>query len=101
VPNSTCRLGFVMNRTIHHTNQTGTGSSCPKLRKPDCPVWQIGWSGFIDSDGSQGRRRHSTRELLLWSSDVWKEDRQEPRQPKGLKRQILDLIYEKKENLIN
>jgi hypothetical protein len=36
------------------------------------------------------------RELLLQSSDVWTEDRQEPQQSKGLKRQIIDLIYEKK-----
>jgi hypothetical protein len=32
----------------------------------------------------------------LWPSDVWMEDRQEPRLPKRLKRQIIDLIYEKK-----
>jgi hypothetical protein len=32
-------------------------------------------------------------------SDVWMEDRQEPQQPKGLKQQILDLIYEKKEKV--
>jgi hypothetical protein len=35
-------------------------------------------------------------ELLLRPSNVWVKDRQEPWQPKGLKRQILDLIYEKK-----
>jgi hypothetical protein len=57
---------------------------------------ETGLSSFVDSDGSQGCHRHSTRELLLLSSDVWTEDRQKPRQPKGLKRQILDLIYEKK-----
>jgi hypothetical protein len=62
----------------------------------DRPVWQTGWSGLVDSDGSQGRRRHSTRELLLQPSDVRTEDRREPRQPKGLKRRILDLIYKKK-----
>jgi hypothetical protein len=28
-------------------------------------------SGFVDSDGSQGHYRHSTRELLLRPSDVW------------------------------
>jgi hypothetical protein len=37
------------------------------------------------------------RELLLQPSDVWMKDRHEPRQPKGLKRRILDLIDEKKE----
>jgi hypothetical protein len=52
---------------------------------------------FIDSDDRQGRRRHSTRELLLQPSDVWMEDRQGPQQPKGLKQWIIDLIYEKKE----
>jgi hypothetical protein len=41
------------------------------------------------------------RELLLRPSDVWIEDGQEPREPKGLKRWILDLIYEKKKNLRN
>jgi hypothetical protein len=41
------------------------------------------------------------RELLLRPSDVWMEVRQEPRQPKGLKRWILDLIYEKKEKVEN
>jgi hypothetical protein len=56
---------------------------------------ETGLSGFVDSDGSQGRRRYLTRKLLR-SSDVWTEDRQEPRQPKGLKRRILDLTYEKK-----
>jgi hypothetical protein len=48
------------------------------------------------SDGSQGRRRHSTRELLLRPSNVWTTDRQEPWQPKGLKQWIIYLIYEKK-----
>jgi hypothetical protein len=37
------------------------------------------------------------RELLLRPSDIWMEDRQEPQQLKGLKRRIIDLIYEKKE----
>jgi hypothetical protein len=36
------------------------------------------------------------RELLLRSSDVWMKDRKEARQPKGLRWQILDLLYEKK-----
>jgi hypothetical protein len=62
---------------------------------------EIGWSNFIHSDGNQGHRRHSTMELLLRPNDVWMEDRQEPRQPKRLKRWILDLIYEKKKNLRN
>jgi hypothetical protein len=57
---------------------------------------KTGLSGFVDFNGSQGCRRHSTRELLLRPSNVWTEDRQEPWQPKGLKQQILDLIYEKK-----
>jgi hypothetical protein len=41
------------------------------------------------------------RELLLRPSDIWMKDRQEPRQPKGLKRRILDLIYEKKKKWKN
>jgi hypothetical protein len=41
------------------------------------------------------------RELLIWPSDIWTEDRQEPQQPMGLKRRILDLIDEKKKNLRN
>jgi hypothetical protein len=67
-----------------------------ETEKLDCLVWQIGWCSFVDSDGSQGRRRHSTRELLLQPSDIWTEDRQEPQQSKGLKWQIIDLIYKKK-----
>jgi hypothetical protein len=64
-------------------------------KKLDYLVWQTEWSNFVDSDSSQECRRHSTTELLLWSSDVWMEDRQEPWHPKGLKRQILNLIYKK------
>jgi hypothetical protein len=41
------------------------------------------------------------RELLLWPSDIWTEDREEPQQPKGLKWWIIDLIYEKKKRLQN
>jgi hypothetical protein len=41
------------------------------------------------------------RELLLWPSDIWTEDREEPQQPKGLKQWIIDLIYEKKKRLQN
>jgi hypothetical protein len=41
------------------------------------------------------------RELLLWPSDVWMGDMQEPWQPKGLKQRILDQIDEKKKNLRN
>jgi hypothetical protein len=78
-------------------NQTGTGRSWPKLRKPDYPICQIGWSDFVDSDDSQGRRWHSMMELFLRPSDVWMKDRQEPQQSKGLKWRILDLIDEKKE----
>jgi hypothetical protein len=37
---------------VHHTNQTGTNSSCTMLRKPDYPVWQTGWFDFVNSDGS-------------------------------------------------
>jgi hypothetical protein len=37
------------------------------------------------------------RELFLRPSDVWTEDMKEPYQSKGLKRRIIDLIYEKKE----
>jgi hypothetical protein len=80
-----------------HTNPTGTGSSWLKLQKLDCPVWQTGRFSFIDSDDNQGCRQHSMRELLLWPSNVWMKDRQEPRQPKGWKWKILDLIDEKKE----
>jgi hypothetical protein len=54
--------------------------------------------GFVDSDDSQGHHRHSMRELLLQPRDIWMEDRQEPRQPKGLKQRILDPIYEKKKS---
>jgi hypothetical protein len=78
-------------------NQIGAGSSYLKQERSDCPIWQTGSSDFVDSDGSQGHRWHSTRELLLRPSDVWTEDRQEPWQPKGLKQQIIDLIYDKKE----
>jgi hypothetical protein len=40
---------------------------------------------FFYSDGSRRRhRQHSTRELILQLSDVWTEDRQEPRQSNGL-----------------
>jgi hypothetical protein len=52
---------------------------------------------FIDFDGSQGHRRPSTRVFLLWPRDVRAMDRQEPRQHKELKRQILVIIDEKKE----
>jgi hypothetical protein len=65
-------------------------------RKLLLKIGKIGLSGFVDSDSSQGHHRHSMREFLLRPSDVWTEDRQEPWQPKGLKQQILDLIYEKK-----
>jgi hypothetical protein len=65
--------------------------------KLECLVWQIGWSDFVNSDGSQGHYRHSTREFLLRTSDVWTEDRGEPQQSKELKGRILDLIYKKKE----
>jgi hypothetical protein len=58
----------------------------------------LGWLSFVDSEGSQECHRHSTREFLLWPSNVWMKDRQESQQPKGLKRQIIDLIYEKKKN---
>jgi hypothetical protein len=37
-------------------------------------------SSFVDSDSSQGRHRHSAIKFLLWPSDVWTKDRQEPRQ---------------------
>jgi hypothetical protein len=39
-----------------HMNQTGAESSYSKQKKPDSSVWQIRWSSFVDSDGSQGRR---------------------------------------------
>jgi hypothetical protein len=58
---------------------------------------KIGRSDFVNFNDSQGCHRHSTRELLIWPSDAWTEDRHEPRQSKGLKRRIIDLIYEKKE----
>jgi hypothetical protein len=77
-------------------NQSGAESPYSKQGKMDPSVWQIGQSDFIDSDGSQGRRRHSTREPLLRPSDVWLMKKLEPRQLKGLKRRILDLIDEKK-----
>jgi hypothetical protein len=70
-------------------------------RKVLLEIGKTGRSGFIDFDCSQGRRRHSMRELLLWPSDIWTEDREEPQQPKGLKRWIIDLIYEKKKRLQN
>jgi hypothetical protein len=58
--------------------------------------------GFVPVfDDSQEHHRYSMRELLLRPSDIWTEDRQEPRQPKGLKWRILDLIHEKKKNLGN
>jgi hypothetical protein len=79
-------------------NRTGAESSYWKQEKLDCPVRQTGWSGFVDFDISQGHRRYSMRELLFWPSNVWTEDRQEPWQPKGLRRWIIDLIYEKKKN---
>jgi hypothetical protein len=63
-----------------HMNRTGARSSYSKQEKPDYPVWQTGWSSFVNSDSSQGHRRHSMRELLLHPSDVWMEDRQEQRQ---------------------
>jgi hypothetical protein len=44
-----------------HTIRIGTGNSCSKLQKPDTPTWQIGGSSFIGTNGSQGRRRASTR----------------------------------------
>jgi hypothetical protein len=78
-----------------HMNWTRSGSSCSKQEKMDPLVWQTGVSGFVDSDGSQGRRCHSTRELLLWPSDIWMEDRQESRQPWRLGRRLRDLIEEK------
>jgi hypothetical protein len=58
---------------------------------------KVGWSDFIDFNGSQTRRRHSTSEFLLRPSDIWTEDSQKSRQLKGLKRRIIDLIDEKKE----
>jgi hypothetical protein len=81
-----------------HMNRIRIRSSCSKLQKPDCPVWQTGWSSFVDSNDSQGHHWHSMMELLLRPSDVWMEDSQERQESKGLKWQILDLIDEKKEN---
>jgi hypothetical protein len=80
-----------------HINQTRAESSCSKQEKSDPSVWQIRLSNFVDSNDSHGRRRHSTRELLLQPSDIWIEDRQEPRQPWRLGWWIIDLIDEKKE----
>jgi hypothetical protein len=65
-------------------------------RKLSLETGKIGLSDFVDSDGSQRRRRYSMRELLFRSNDVWVKDRQEPQQLKRLKWPILDLIYEKK-----
>jgi hypothetical protein len=49
-----------------------------RSRKLLLKTGKIGLSGFVNSDGSQGYRRHLTRELLLRPSDIWIEDRQEP-----------------------
>jgi ribonuclease HI len=35
-----------------HMNWIGAGNSCSKQEKPNYPVWQTGWSGFVDSDDS-------------------------------------------------
>jgi hypothetical protein len=51
-------------------DQTPTGSFCSKPQKPDSSVWETGRSGFIETDGTQGHRRTSTREPLPWPSDV-------------------------------
>jgi hypothetical protein len=53
-----------------HTNLIEAKSPCSKQGKLDPPIWQTGLSGFVDSNGSQGRRRHSMREPLLRPSDI-------------------------------
>jgi hypothetical protein len=67
-----------------HMNQIRARSSYLKQEKSNPLVWQTGLFDFVDSNGSQGRYRQSTMMLLLRPSDVWTEDRLEPRQPEGL-----------------
>jgi hypothetical protein len=43
----------------------GAERTYTKQEKPEHVVWQTELSGFVDSDGSQGHRRHLTREPLL------------------------------------
>jgi hypothetical protein len=40
-----------------HTKQTRAGSSCSKLGKLDCLVWQTGCSSLIGFGGSQEHHR--------------------------------------------
>jgi hypothetical protein len=61
-----------------------------KNRKPLFKTGKTGPSGLVNW--------HSMRELLLWLSDVWIDDWKEPQKPWRLRRLILDLIDEKKEN---
>jgi hypothetical protein len=51
-----------------------------RSRKPLFEIGKTRPSSFVDSDSSHGRHRHSAIKLLLWPSDVWTKDRQEPRQ---------------------
>jgi hypothetical protein len=59
-------------------------------------VVETGGSSFVGTDGSQGHRRHAMRVLHLRPSDLWTEDRLESRQPKRLRRRLLDLIARKR-----
>jgi hypothetical protein len=81
-----------------HTNQIGAKTPYSKQGKLDALIFQTGLFGFVDSDGSQGRRRHSTIKLVLLPSDVWTKDRQESLQLWRLWRRLRDVIEEKRKN---
>jgi hypothetical protein len=84
-----------------HMKRTRTGSSSSNQGKPESLVWQTGQSSFVRTNNSQGHRRASMREPLLWSSDVWSVKELEPCQSKGLKQWMLDLIKEKQKEQKN
>jgi hypothetical protein len=84
-----------------HMKRRRARRSSLNVGKSDGPVWQTGLSGFVETDDSRGRHRASMREPLLQPSDVWSVKELEPRQFKGLRRQLRDLIDEKKGKLKN
>jgi hypothetical protein len=66
-----------------------------KSRKLLLEPGQTRLSSFIGTNGSQGRHQASMREPLLQTSDIWLVKELEPRQSKGLRQWIQDLIDEK------